>query len=369
MSRLKVMTIVGTRPEIIRLSRVLTLLDQTTDHVLVHTGQNYDFELNEIFFSDLELKTPKHFLNAAAGSPSKTIGSIIQLVDDVIAEEMPDAVLILGDTNSSLAAISAKKRKIPVFHMEAGNRCFDSRVPEELNRKIVDHLADINLPYSDIAREYLLSEGISAHRVITTGSPMAEVLHYYRDKINKSKVLQTFGLVNKEYFVVSIHREENVDDIEVFKGIAGALNLVAHKYHLPIFMTTHPRTLKQIERIGVEFDSLITLSKPLSFSDYVCLQMNSKVVLSDSGTINEEASILGFSALNLRDSHERPEAMEQGSVIMAGTDSKKIMQCLELLVENKAFSNLNREIPKNYRDINVSMKVVSIIHSYANYKL
>ncbi len=369
MTRLKVMTIVGTRPEIIRLSRVLTLLDQTTNHVLVHTGQNYDYELGEIFFSDLELKPPKHFLNAAAGSPSKTIGSIIQLVDDVIADELPDAVLILGDTNSSLAAIAAKKRKIPVFHMEAGNRCFDSRVPEELNRKIVDHLADINLPYSDIAREYLISEGISAHRIITTGSPMAEVLYYYRDKIARSRVLETLGLDNKEYFVASIHREENVDDVGIFKGITEALNLVARKYQLPIIMTTHPRTFKQIEKVGLKFDNLITLSKPMSYSDYVCLQMNAKAVLSDSGTINEEASILGFSALNMRDSHERPEAMEQGSVIMAGTNSKKIMQCLELLVENEAFRNLNKQTPRNYQDINVSMKVVSIIHSYTNYNL
>lgn len=369
MARLKVMTIVGTRPEIIRLSRVLTLLDQTTNHVLVHTGQNYDYELNEVFFTDLELSSPKYYLNAAAGSPSKTIGSIIQLIDDVLVDETPDAVLILGDTNSSLAAITAKKRKIPVFHMEAGNRCFDSRVPEELNRKIVDHLSDINLPYSDIARNYLIAEGIPAHRVITTGSPMAEVLDYYRDKIDRSNILSQLGLENQKYFVASIHREENVENETIFEGITNALNMTSQRYRLPIILSTHPRTLKKIESSGIRLDNSIIVAKPLAFSDYVSLQINSKAVLSDSGTISEESSILGFNALNIRDSHERPEAMEQGSVMMTGTDPGRIIQCLELLLENDNFRNFTKHIPQNYQDKNVSMKIVSILHSYVGYKL
>lgn len=366
MRRLKVMTVVGTRPEIIRLSSVINLLERSEaiDHCLVHTGQNYDYELNEVFFEDLELRKPDYFLDTATGAPVSTIGNVLTNIEPVILKEQPDAFLVLGDTNSCLSAIAAKRYKIPIFHMEAGNRCFDQRVPEETNRKIVDHIADINLTYSDIAREYLLREGISADRVIKTGSPMYEVLHKQLDKIHASSILNELGLENKQYFVVSAHREENINNPEMFKKLVSSLNLIAETYDMPLLLSTHPRTRKMLESSGLELDDRVIQSKPLGFIDYNKLQMNAKAVLSDSGTISEESSILGFKALNLREAHERPEAMEEASVMMVGLNEDRILQALKVL-ETQTTETLR--LPSDYNMPNVSEKVLRIIISYTDY--
>lgn len=368
MKRLKVLTVVGTRPEIIRLSMVLQKLDQSEaiDHVLVHTGQNYDFELNEVFFQDLELRKPDFYLGAAGNNAAETIGQILIKIDPVLESVKPDAFLVLGDTNSCLCAIPAKKRHIPIFHMEAGNRCFDQRVPEETNRKIVDHISDINLTYSDIAREYLLREGLPADRVIKTGSPMFEVLHHYLPKINKSGILGSLGLEKDQYYVVSAHREENISSDNQFRNLVAILNLLAKSTGLPVIVTTHPRTRKKIEDEGVRFEPQVKLMKPFGLTDYISLQMNSKAVLSDSGTISEESSILNFRALNIREAHERPEAMEEASVMMVGLNPERVMQGLIQLeyqnVESRNFRQVN-----DYTMPNVSEKVVRIILSYTDY--
>src|SRR5690554_6627679 len=332
-TKLKVMTVVGTRPEIIRLSRVLAVLDdsEAIEHILVHTGQNYDYELNEVFFEDLGIRKPDHFLNAAGNNATTTAGQILINIDPVLESEKPDAFLVLGDTNSCLCAIAAKKRKIPIFHMEAGNRCFDQRVPEETNRKIVDHTADINLTYSDIAREYLLREGIPADRIIKTGSPMFEVINSRREDIEKSDVLERLGIEEGKYFVVSAHREENINSEVNFLHLVNSLNAIAEKYKLPLIVSTHPRTRKMIETKRIKFSPLVKTLKPLGFNDYVKLQIKAKAVLSDSGTISEESSILGFKALNIREAHERPEAMEEASVMMVGLNKERIIQGLEIL--------------------------------------
>ena len=366
MKRLKVMTVVGTRPEIIRLSSVINLLErsESIDHCLVHTGQNYDYELNEVFFEDLELRKPDYFLDTATGAPVSTIGNVLNNIEPVILKEQPDAFLVLGDTNSCLSAIAAKRYKIPIFHMEAGNRCFDQRVPEETNRKIVDHIADINLTYSDIAREYLLREGIPADRVIKTGSPMYEVLHKQMDKIHASSILIELGLENKQYFVVSAHREENINNPKMFNKLIGSLNLIAETYDMPLLLSTHPRTRKMLESSGLKLDDRIIQSKPLGFIDYNKLQMHAKAVLSDSGTISEEASILGFKALNLREAHERPEAMEEASVMMVGLNEDRILQALKVL-ETQTTETLR--LPSDYSMPNVSEKVLRIIISYIDY--
>lgn len=365
--RLKVMTIVGTRPEIIRLSRVMAVLDRETDHVIVHTGQNYDYELNGVFFEDLGVRRPDHFLEAAGETAGETIGRILIEADKVLASTEPDAVLVLGDTNSCLAVIPAKRRKIPIFHMEAGNRCFDQRVPEETNRRIVDHTADINMPYSSIARDYLLREGIPPDRVIKTGSPMFEVLNHYRAGIEGSDVLSRSGLEEGRYFLVSSHREENVDDEGQIAKLTGSLNAVAERYDLPILVSTHPRTRKRIEQFGLEFDQRIQLMKPFGFLDYNALQMRAKAVLSDSGTISEESSILNFPALNIREAHERPEAMEEGSVMMVGLGKERVLQGLEILERQpRGPERLLREV-SDYRMPNVSEKVLRIILSYTDY--
>ncbi len=367
MHKLKVMTVVGTRPEIIRLSRVIAKLDEHTNHALVHTGQNYDYELNEIFFKDLEIRKPDHFLNAAGANAAVTIGKVIISVDAVLASEQPEAVLILGDTNSCLAAIPAKRRKIPIFHMEAGNRCFDQRVPEETNRKIVDHTADINLTYSAIAREYLLREGLSPDRIIKTGSPMFEVLTYYRAGIDGSDVLQRLGLVTGDFFVVSAHREENIDSEQNFNKLVTMLNTIAEHYGIPVIVSTHPRTQKRIEAMGAKFHANVQLLKPLGFKDYNKLQLSAKAVLSDSGTINEESSILNFPALNIREAHERPEGMEEAAVMMVGLETARVMQALAIL-ESQPCGDLRllRQV-SDYSMPNVSDKVVRIIHSYTDY--
>lgn len=367
MKKLKVMTVVGTRPEIIRLARVMAKLDQHCDQVLVHTGQNYDYELNEIFFQDLEVRKPNHFLNAAGGSAAETIGKIIIAIDKLLAEVQPDALLILGDTNSCLAAIPAKRRKIPIFHMEAGNRCFDQRVPEETNRRIVDHTADINLTYSTIARDYLLREGIPPDRVIKTGSPMYEVLEYYRSGINNSNVVERLQLVPNEYFVVSAHREENIDSLTNFGKLVNVLNTVAETYKLPVIVSTHPRTQKKVDASEVEFHPLVRLMKPLGFKDYVKLQMMSRAVLSDSGTINEESSILNFPALNLREAHERPEGMEEAAVMMVGLEVDRVGQGLAILDTQARGEERSLRIVGDYSMPNVADKVVRIIHSYTDY--
>ena len=367
MKKLKVMTVVGTRPEIIRLSRVMAKLDEHTDHLLVHTGQNYDYELNEIFFNDLEIRKPDHFLNAAGANAAETIGKVIIAVDAVLALEQPEAMLVLGDTNSCLAAIPAKRRKIPIFHMEAGNRCFDQRVPEETNRKIVDHTADINLTYSSIAREYLLQEGLPPDRIIKTGSPMYEVLTYYRDGIDGSDVLQRLGLVAGEFFVVSAHREENVDSDQNFGKLVMVLNTIAEHYGLPVIVSTHPRTQKRIDAMGAKFHANVQLLKPLGFKDFNKLQLAAKAVLSDSGTINEESSILNFPALNLREAHERPEGMEEAAVMMVGLEVERVMQALAILESQpRGETRLLRQVG-DYSMPNVSDKVVRIIHSYTDY--
>ncbi|MDN5290079.1 MAG: UDP-N-acetyl-L-fucosamine synthase [Anaerophaga sp.] len=366
MKKLKVMTVVGTRPEIIRLSAVINKLDESEaiDHVLVHTGQNYDYELNEVFFNDFNLKKPDYFLNAATGTAVETIGNILVKIDPILEQVKPDAFLVLGDTNSCLCAIAAKRRHIPIFHMEAGNRCFDQRVPEETNRKIVDHTADINLTYSDIAREYLLREGIPADRVIKTGSPMFEVLNSRKDDIERSDVLERLGLEKGKYFVVSAHREENISSEQNFMDLVDSLNTIAEKYQKPLIISTHPRTRKMIEAKGIEFNSLVKTMKPLGFNDYVKLQKYAKVVLSDSGTISEESSILGFKALNIRQAHERPEAMEEASVMMVGLKKERILQGLEVL-ETQEKDTLR--LVADYSMPNVSDKVLRIILSYTDY--
>lgn len=366
MKKLKVMTVVGTRPEIIRLSAVINKLDESEaiEHVLVHTGQNYDYELNEVFFEDFNLKKPDYFLNAATGTAVETIGNILVKIDPILEEVKPDAFLVLGDTNSCLCAIAAKKRHIPIFHMEAGNRCFDQRVPEETNRKIVDHTADINLTYSDIAREYLLREGMSADRIIKTGSPMFEVLNSRKDDIEKSDVLERLELEEGKYFVVSAHREENINSETNFFDLGDSFNAIADKYNMPLIVSTHPRTRNMIEAKGIEFNSLVKVIKPLGFNDYVKLQKNAKAVLSDSGTISEESSILGFRALNIRQAHERPEAMEEAAVMMVGLKKERILQGLEVL-ETQEKDTLR--LVDDYSMPNVSDKVLRIILSYTGY--
>ncbi len=364
MKKIKVMTVVGTRPEIIRLSRVMACLDENVDHILVHTGQNYDFELNEIFFKDLELRKPDHFLKASTGNPADTIGQIISRIDPILAEEEPDAFLVLGDTNSALSTISAKRRKIPIFHMEAGNRCFDERVPEEINRKIVDHISDINLPYSDIAREYLLREGIPADRIIKTGSPMFEVLNHYENEIKESDILKRLKLEIGDYFVISAHREENIDSDQQFGKLIGVLNRLAERYRKRIIVSTHPRTANRLKENGVSFPVEVELLKPLGFFDYLKLQKNARAVLSDSGTITEESSILDFPALNIREAHERPEGMEEGAVMMTGLNMERILQGLDIL---KAFAGQIQRIPVDYSCPDVSRKVLTIILSYIDY--
>ncbi len=367
MKKLKVVTVVGTRPEIIRLSRVLARLDETTDHCLVHTGQNYDYELNQIFFEDLELRKPDHFLNVAAGSAAQTIGAIISAVDIVLEAEKPDAMLVLGDTNSCLSVIPAKRRHIPIFHMEAGNRCFDQRVPEETNRRIVDHVADVNLTYSDIAREYLLAENLPPDRVIKTGSPMFEVLTHYAGRIDRSDVLGRLGLEEQDYFVVSAHREENIDDARAFPRLVEVLNEVARTYDRPVIVSTHPRTQKRIDAEGSTFHPQIRLLKPLGFHDYVRLQKSARAVLSDSGTITEESSILNFPALNIREAHERPEGMEEASVMMVGLNPERVLQALALIETQGRGKTRDLRLVADYSMPNVSEKVVRIIHSYTDY--
>ncbi len=368
MRKLKVLTVVGTRPEIIRLSQVLLKLDETSciDHILVHTGQNYDYELNEVFFEDLGLRKPDYFLNAAGGNAITTAGKILINIDPILDEVNPDAFLVLGDTNSCLCAIAAKKKKIPIFHMEAGNRCFDQRVPEETNRKIVDHVADVNLTYSDIAREYLLREGLSADRVIKTGSPIFEVVNAYKEKIEQSNVLSKLNLIKGKYFLVSAHREENINS-DNFLKLVDALNNIADHYNLPVIVSTHPRTRNKIEDLQVEFHDNIRLLKPLGFHDYNHLQKNAKVVLSDSGTISEESSIMNFPALNIREAHERPEAMEEASVMMTGMNVDRIMQGLEILVDQPREEERLLRLVYDYSMPNVSDKVVRIILSYTDY--
>ncbi|WP_313958824.1 non-hydrolyzing UDP-N-acetylglucosamine 2-epimerase [Aliarcobacter butzleri] len=364
--KLKVMTIVGTRPEIIRLSAVIQKLEESNaiEHILVHTGQNYDYELNEVFFNDFNLKKPDYFLNAAGGGAIETVGKILISIEEILEKENPEAVLILGDTNSCLCAIAAKKRKIPIFHMEAGNRCFDQRVPEETNRKIVDHVADINLTYSDIAREYLLREGLPADRIIKTGSPMFEVINGKLNDINNSQVLSELNLKKDGYFVVSAHREENISSDKNFMDLVDTLNSIAEIYKLPIIVSTHPRTRNRINELNIKFNPLVQLMKPLGFNDYVKLQKDAKAVLSDSGTISEESSILGFPALNIREAHERPEAMEEASVMMVGLEKTRILQGLEVLVtqDEKTLRKVS-----DYSMPNVSEKVLRIILSYTDY--
>lgn len=369
MKKLKVMSVVGTRPEIIRLSRVLAALDQSCDHVLVHTGQNYDYGLNQVFFEDLGVRKPDYFLNSAEGStgPANTIGNLITAVDGVLSEVRPEAMLVLGDTNSCLSVIPAKRRKIPIFHMEAGNRCFDMRVPEETNRRIVDHVADINLTYSTIARDYLLREGLPPDLVIKTGSPMYEVLHHYMPQILASDVLKRLELAAEQYFVVSAHREENIESDRSFTKLVRVLNAVAEDHGLPVVVSTHPRTRKRVEETGVKFHSKVRLMKPLGFHDYVNLQMQARTVLSDSGTINEESSILNFPALNLREAHERPEGMEEAAVMMVGLEIDRVRQGLAILQRQPRGAERGLRLVTDYGMPNVSEKVVRIIHSYTDY--
>jgi UDP-N-acetylglucosamine 2-epimerase len=368
MKKLKVMTVVGTRPEIIRLSRVLARLDETCDHILVHTGQNYDYELSQVFFEDLGIRKPDYFLDAAAASASasQTIGNIISAMDPLLKEVRPEAMLILGDTNSCLSVIPAKRQKIPVFHMEAGNRCFDQRVPEEINRRIVDHTADVNLTYSSIAREYLLREGLPPDLVIKTGSPMAEVLNYYKDRIQASPVLSLMQLSKKKYFVVSAHREENIDAPASFHKLVNVLNTLAQEYQLPAIVSCHPRTKKKCDENKVVFHPLINIMKPMGFHDYVKLQLDARAVLSDSGTITEESSILGFPALNLREAHERPEGMEEAAVMMVGLEIERIRQGLSILDSTPSDIQATKHV-SDYEALNVSEKVVRLIHSYTDY--
>ncbi|CAM4309267.1 non-hydrolyzing UDP-N-acetylglucosamine 2-epimerase [Flavobacterium terrigena] len=369
MKKLKLITVVGTRPEIIRLSRVMAALDasEAIEHILVHTGQNYDYELNQIFFDDLGIRKPDHFLNAAGKTATETVGQILIAIDPLLEEIQPDAFLVLGDTNSCLCAIPAKKRQIPIFHMEAGNRCFDQRVPEETNRKIVDHISDVNLTYSDIAREYLLREGLPADRIIKTGSPMFEVLNHYLPNIQASEILSTLNLEKGKYFVVSSHREENINNPDNFNGLIDSLNLIAEKYKFPIIVSTHPRTRNMIESQNVKVREEVQFLKPMGFNDYNALQMNAFAVLSDSGTISEESSILNFPALNIRQAHERPEAMEEASVMMVGLSPERIMQGLVQLQTQKIGSERNFRQVTDYSMPNVSEKMVRIILSYTDY--
>lgn len=367
MKKLKVMTVVGTRPEIIRLSRVLAALDRTCDHLLVHTGQNYDYELSQVFFDDLGLRKPDRFLEAAKGSPSATIGNILIAMDEVLVAEKPDALLVLGDTNSCLSVIPAKRRRVPIFHMEAGNRCFDARVPEETNRRIVDHTADINLTYSTIARDYLLREGLPPDLVIKTGSPMFEVLTHYRSRIEASDVLPRLGLQAAQYFVVSAHREENIESPQSFAKLVGVLNAVAEDHGLPVVVSTHPRTQKRIDATGARFHPQVRLLKPLGFHDYVKLQLSARATLSDSGTINEESSILNFPALNLREAHERPEGMEEAAVMMVGLELDRVRQGLAILESQPRGDERGLRQVADYSMPNVSDKVLRILHSYTDY--
>lgn len=367
MKKLKVMTVVGTRPEIIRLSRVMAKLDEYCEHILVHTGQNYDYELNEIFFQDLGIRKPDHFLSAAGSTGAETIGNVIIKVDQVLAEVKPEAVLVLGDTNSCMAVLPAKRRKIPTFHMEAGNRCFDMRVPEEINRRIVDHTADINMSYSTIARDYLVAEGLPPDRIIKTGSPMFEVLNYYREGIEASTVLERLNLKEGQFFVVSAHREENVDSDKNFLKLVDVLNTVAAYYNLPVIVSTHPRTQKRVDAMGVTFHPNVQLLKPLGFKDYNKLQLSAKAVLSDSGTINEESSILNFPALNIREAHERPEGMEEAAAMMAGLEVERVMQGLAILETQARGEQRDLRLVADYSMPNVADKVVRIIHSYRDY--
>jgi UDP-N-acetylglucosamine 2-epimerase (non-hydrolysing) len=365
--KLKVMTIVGTRPEIIRLSRVIALFDEHVRHVLVHTGQNYDYELNEVFFEQLALRRPDYYLDAASGTPAETIGNIIAKIDPVLQKEQPDALLVLGDTNSCLSVIAAKKRKIPIFHMEAGNRCFDQRVPEEANRKLVDHLSDINLPYSDIARQHLLRESILPERIIKTGSPMYEVLHYYMPQIEQSQILSQLNLRSREYFLVSAHREENVDTDDNLQRFVIVLNTIAQVYGKQVIVSTHPRTRKRLQAVGLTVHRLIQLTKPFGFLEYVCLQQHAYAVLSDSGTITEEASILNFPALNLREAHERPEGMEEGAVMMTGLEVDRVLQGLDILASQPRGNDRLLRLVSDYDAPNVSHKVLRIVLSYVDY--
>jgi UDP-N-acetyl-L-fucosamine synthase len=366
-SKLKIMTVVGTRPEIIRLSRVMAALDKYTEQIIVHTGQNYDYELNEIFFEDLEVRKPDYFLEAAGATAAETMGQIFIKLDPLLEQLKPDALLVLGDTNSCLSAIPAKRRKIPIFHMEAGNRCFDARVPEETNRKIVDHTADINMTYSSIAREYLLREGLPADRIIKTGSPMFEVLNYYRAGIEASDALERLGLQENQYFVVSAHREENVDSEVNLRKLANILTEIALGYNLPVIVSTHPRTQKRIDAAGITFPPNVQLLKPLGFKDYNRLQMSARAVLSDSGTINEESSILNFPALNIREAHERPEGMEEAAVMMVGLELNRVLQGLEILQHQGRGAVRSLRLVEDYSMPNVSEKVARIVLSYTDY--
>lgn len=367
MKKMRVATVVGTRPEIIRLARVMAALDKYCDHVLIHTGQNYDYELNQIFFDDLGIRRPDHFLNAAGATGAETIGNVIIAVDRVLAAVQPEALLVLGDTNSCMAVIPAKRRKIPTFHMEAGNRCFDMRVPEEINRRIVDHTADINLTYSTIARDYLLREGLSPDQVIKTGSPMYEVLNHYLAKIEQSDVLTRLELEAGKFFVVSVHREENVDSNKNFLRLVETLNTVAETYGYPVIVSTHPRTQKRVDALQVVFHPQVQLLKPLGFTDYNKLQLSAKAVLSDSGTINEESSILNFPALNLREAHERPEGMEEAAVMMTGLGAERVLQALQVLEYQSRGEERSLRLVADYSMPNVSEKIVRIIHSYTDY--
>jgi UDP-N-acetyl-L-fucosamine synthase len=367
MKKIKIVTVVGTRPEIIRLSRVIAKLDEHCEHILVHTGQNYDYELNQIFFEDLEVRKPDYFLSAAGDTGAETIGKVIIEVDRLLGEVKPDALLVLGDTNSCLSVIPAKRRKIPIFHMEAGNRCFDRRVPEETNRRIVDHTADINLTYSSIAREYLLREGLPPDMTIKTGSPMCEVLNYYRPGIEASDVLDRLQLKEHKFFIVSAHREENIDSDRNFEKLVSVLNAIAEGYNLPVIVSTHPRTQKRVDSVGAKFHPQVHLLKPLGFKDYVKLQLSSKATLSDSGTITEESSILNFPALNIREAHERPEGMEEASVMMVGLEVDRVMQALSVLDTQSRGGQRDLRQVYDYSMPNVSDKVVRIVHSYTDY--
>ncbi len=367
LKKLKVLTVVGTRPEIIRLSRVIARLDDACDQVLVHTGQSYDYELNQVFFDDLGVRAPNHFLNSAAGGPVETIGNVIIAIDRVIEQEQPDALLVLGDTNSCLAVISAKRRRVPIFHMEAGNRCFDQRVPEEINRRIVDHTADINLTYSSIARENLLREGLPPDMVIKTGSPMFEVLTFYRARIEESDIVDRLQLSAGEFFIISAHREENVDSPVQLEKLIEVLNSLAERYAIPIIVSTHPRTKKRLDHADAQFHGLVRLLKPLAFTEYVKLQMCARCALSDSGTITEESSILNFPALNLRETHERLEGMEEGAVMMVGLHVDRVLQGLSILERQSRGAERNLRLVADYDAPNVSEKIVRIIHSYTDY--
>jgi UDP-N-acetyl-L-fucosamine synthase len=367
MKKLKIVTVVGTRPEIIRLSSIIKKLDKHCNHVLIHTGQNYDYELNQIFFDDLGIRKPDYFLSAAKSTAAETIGTVIIEVDKVLAKLKPEAMLVLGDTNSCMALLPAKRRKIPTFHMEAGNRCFDQRVPEEINRRIVDHMADINLTYSSIARDYLLNEGLSADMVIKTGSPLLEVITNFNKKIHSSGVLNSLSLEKDSFFLVSAHREENIDSNVNFLKLISTLNLIADTYGLPVIVSTHPRTQNKIDSAGIEFHKLVKLLKPLGFIDYNKLQISAKVVLSDSGSISEESSILNFPALNIREAHERPEAMEEASVMMVGLEGERIIQALAILKSQPKKSKRLLKLVDDYSAINVSDKIVRIVHSYTDY--